>query len=48
MAFPGTPVGHLSDRGMNPQPRPPGLRHFGPAFTKYDLLAMAQAEVAER
>ena len=26
MAFPGTPVGHLFDRGMNPQPRPPGLR----------------------
>ena len=27
MAFPGTPVGHLfENRGMNPQPRPPGLR----------------------
>ena len=26
MAFPGTPVGHLFNRGMNPQPRPPGLR----------------------
>ena len=26
MAFPGTPVKHLFNRGMNPQPRPPGLR----------------------
>ena len=26
MAFPGTPVGHLFNRGMNPQPLPPGLR----------------------
>ena len=32
MAFPGTPVGHLFNRGMNPQPAPPGLRHFCASF----------------
>ena len=33
MAFPGTPVGHLFGRGMNPQPGPPGLRQATHCFS---------------